>query len=86
MLAFGVFDAVREAGLRVPDDISIVGFDDTVLADLATPSLTTVRQPLSDMGAAAVGTVQDLAAGRPYFGPVRLRTELVVRQSTAQPR
>ena len=84
-LALGVYAAAREHGLRVPDDISVVGFDDTTMAPLATPALTTVRQPLEDMGSSAVRTVLDLEADRPATGPIRITTSLTIRESTAPP-
>lgn len=82
--ALGVYEAGRLLGLSVPSDVSVVGFDDTLVAKLVTPGLTTVRQPLEDMGAAAVRALVDLHEKRPVTrGPIRLATELVVRGSTA---
>jgi LacI family transcriptional regulator len=84
--ALGVIEAARIRGLRVPDDLSVVGFDDTPVARLAAPPLTTVRQPLREMGAVAVRTALRLAAGeRVDSHHVELATELVVRQSSAPP-
>jgi LacI family transcriptional regulator len=84
--ALGVIEAARVRGLRVPEDLSVVGFDDTPVARLAAPPLTTVRQPLREMGAVAVRTALRLAAGeRVDSHHVELATELVVRQSTAPP-
>jgi LacI family transcriptional regulator len=84
--ALGVIEAARARGLRVPEDLSVVGFDDTPVARLAAPPLTTVRQPLREMGAVAVRTALRLAAGeRVDSHHVELATELVVRQSTAHP-
>ena len=79
--------AVRDAGLEVPRDVSIVGFDDVPEASLVMPSLTTVRQPLMEMGATAVRLLQRLM-DEPGATPRRteLDTELVVRGSTAPPR
>jgi LacI family transcriptional regulator len=83
-LALGVIEAARERGLRVPGDLSIVGFDDTQMARLASPPLTTVRQPLREMGAVALRTALELAAGeKVHFSHVELATELVERGSTA---
>lgn len=83
--ALAVLEAARERGLGVPDDISVVGFDDTFLAGLSTPRLTSVRQPLEEMGATALHQVVALAKGRPSLtGTVRLPTELVIRGSTRQ--
>ena len=84
--ALGVIEAARVRGLRVPEDLSVVGFDDTPVARLAAPPLTTVRQPLREMGAVAVRTALRLAAGEAVDSHhVELATELVVRQSTARP-
>ncbi len=86
-MAFGVYEAVRRHGLRVPDDISVVGFDDLPEVQWASPPLTTVRQPLAEMGALGARTVLRLAAGEPIDSPrVELATSMVVRESTARPR
>ncbi|WP_406313310.1 substrate-binding domain-containing protein [Streptosporangium sp. NBC_01639] len=83
-IALGVLEAARARGLRVPEDLSIVGFDDTQVARMASPPLTTVRQPLREMGGVAVRTALRLAAGeRVDSHHVELATELVVRGSTA---
>lgn len=57
-VAVGVLRAAREAGLRVPDDLSVIGFDDVPWADFVEPALTTVRQPLPELGRNAVTTLQ----------------------------
>ncbi|MTD52871.1 LacI family DNA-binding transcriptional regulator [Amycolatopsis pithecellobii] len=83
--ALGVMEAARRRGLRVPEDLSVVGFDDTVLAERSTPALTTVRQPLQDMGRVALRTLLRLAAGETLDSHhVELATNLVVRDSTAR--
>jgi LacI family transcriptional regulator len=83
-MAFGVFEAIRQRGLRVPNDVSVVGFDDLPEVRWSSPPLTTVRQPLAEMGALAARTVLRLAAGDQIESPrVELATELVVRESTA---
>ena len=83
-MAFGVHEAVRRLGMRVPDDVSVVGFDDLPEARWASPPLTTVRQPLTEMGRLAARTVLRLAQGELSETPrVELATELVVRDSTA---
>lgn len=80
--AMGVLEGVRELGLRVPDDVSVVGFDDTALAMSSAPRLTTVHQPLQDMGAAAVRTLADLRSDITPTGAMKLNTRLVVRDSS----
>jgi LacI family transcriptional regulator len=82
--AAGVIEAARSRGLRVPEDLSVVGFDDTQVARFASPPLTTVRQPLRDMGRIALRTALRLAAGETLDSHhVELATELIIRQSTA---
>jgi LacI family transcriptional regulator len=82
--AVGVLEAARARGLRIPGELSVVGFDDTELARLASPALTTVRQPLQEMGKVALRTAMRLAADEEVESHhVELATELVVRQSTA---
>jgi LacI family transcriptional regulator len=84
--AAGVIEAARARSLRIPEDISVVGFDDTQVAWFASPPLTTVRQPLQEMGAAALRTALRLANGEKLDSHhVELATELIVRRSTAQP-
>ncbi|HEX4814242.1 MAG TPA: substrate-binding domain-containing protein [Nonomuraea sp.] len=83
--ALGVMEAARARGLRIPEDLSIVGFDDTQIARMASPPLTTVRQPLREMGGVALRTALRLAAGEKVDSHhVELATELVVRGSTAE--
>ncbi|GAB1640297.1 LacI family DNA-binding transcriptional regulator [Krasilnikovia sp. MM14-A1259] len=85
-MALGVIEAARRRGLRVPDDLSVVGFDDLPESCWASPPLTTVRQPLADMGGLAARTTLRLAQGLPIETPrVELATELVVRDSTTRP-
>ena len=85
--AMGVLEAARSRRLRVPEDLSVVGFDDTQVAAWSAPQLTTVRQPLAEMGWVALHTVLSLASNRPLpEHPVQLATTLVVRSSTAPPR
>ncbi|MGH3171964.1 MAG: substrate-binding domain-containing protein, partial [Trebonia sp.] len=81
--AFGVYQAAARRGLRIPDDLSVVGFDDLPAARWASPPLTTVWQPLAEMGAAAAQMLSRRADGRPLHpNRVELSTELVVREST----
>jgi LacI family transcriptional regulator len=82
--AVGVVEAARARGLRVPEDLSVVGFDDTQIARLSSPALTTVRQPLQEMGKVALRTAMRLARAEEVDSHhVELATELVLRQSTA---
>ncbi|NUT32473.1 MAG: LacI family DNA-binding transcriptional regulator [Hamadaea sp.] len=86
-MALGVYEAVRRKGLRVPEDVSVVGFDDLPEVRWSSPPLTTVRQPLAEMGLLAARTVLRLAQGEQIESPrIELATELVVRDSTAPPR
>ncbi len=81
--AIGSIWAIREAGLRIPEDISVVGFDDIAGAAYANPGLTTVRQPLVKMGQIAAQTVVDLIEGRGEYVPeIAIEPEFVIRQST----
>lgn len=85
-IAVGVIRAARQRGLTIPDELSVVGFDDTYSAMWLEPPLTTVRQPLRQMGRVAARTVLELAAGKvPDSHHVQLATSLVVRESTAPP-
>ena len=82
--AMGVIQAASAAGLRVPADLSVVGFDDTYMAPWVNPPLTTVRTPLQDMGRVAVRTLLSLVDGEQLDSHhVELATNLVVRASTA---
>ena len=83
-IALGIMEAARIRGLRVPDDLGVIGFDDTELAPMAAPPLTTIRQPLREMGRVALKTVLRMANGEQLDSHhVELATELVVRGSTA---
>ncbi|MEU6406718.1 LacI family DNA-binding transcriptional regulator [Streptomyces sp. NPDC046985] len=84
--AMGVYAALHSRGLRVPHDISVVGFDDLPLTPLSQPPLTTVRQPVREMAALAARTLLRLIDGEAIEPPrVELATRLVVRGSTAAP-
>lgn len=84
-IAIGVIEAARLRGLRIPDDLSVTGFDDTELATVASPPLTVIRQPLREMGRVALKSVLQLAEGRPLDSHhVELATELVVRGTTGR--
>jgi LacI family transcriptional regulator len=85
VMAAGALRAIHEAGLSVPEDMSLVSFDDLPLASILTPPLTTVHQPLHDLGAAAADMLLDRLELPDDDHPthVRLATHLVVRQSSA---
>jgi len=81
--ALGVIAALREVGLRVPDDVSVIGFDDIPLASQIHPALTTIRQPMQQMGRSAVNTLLALIVGlEAPTSLITLPTELVIRDST----
>ncbi|MBB4689454.1 DNA-binding LacI/PurR family transcriptional regulator [Amycolatopsis jiangsuensis] len=82
-LAFAAIAAARKLGLRVPEDVSIVGFDDTPQASWSDPPLTTVRQDLAGKGRTAGDLVLRLLDGDAPPAPVELPVSLVVRESTA---
>jgi DNA-binding LacI/PurR family transcriptional regulator len=85
--AFGVLQALRDAGLRAPEDLSVVGFDDLPVAGWAAPPLTSVRQPLAAMAATAFRMLRSTgSATAAEAHHVELATSLVVRDSTAAPR
>lgn len=86
-IACGALRAAHERGLRVPEDVSIVGFDDLPLAAAATPTLTTIRQPVVEIGRAGIGLiVRQLNSGHTRGPQLELPTRLIVRESTAPPR
>ena len=84
--ALGVYEAARQRGLRIPQDLSVVGFDDLPVARWVSPPLTTVRQPLAEMGRAAAQMLGELVEDRPLPSRrVELSTELITRESTGRP-
>jgi len=86
LTAFGVLEAARTLGLSVPRDLSVVGYDDLQIARWSGPPLTTVRQPLAEMGEQAALLALDSRDGSVRAARVDLATSLVVRESTAPPR
>jgi DNA-binding LacI/PurR family transcriptional regulator len=87
MMALGVVRAARDRGLRVPQDVSVVGYDDSPLIPFTDPPLTTVRQPVQAMATAAVGALLEELGGNPVQRTEYVfQPELVVRGSTAQVR
>ncbi|HTJ67132.1 MAG TPA: LacI family DNA-binding transcriptional regulator [Actinospica sp.] len=86
LIAFGAVDAARALGLTVPDEFSVLGFDDLPQASQSFPGLTTVRQPLHDMGQTAARALLSLLDGqRLVLDRMQLPTELIVRGTTATP-
>ncbi len=83
MMAVGALKVLREAGLRVPEDVAVVGFDDIPLASMVEPPLTTVRQPIEQLGSMAVELLVSLLEnpGEETTHRVVLPTELVIRAS-----
>jgi LacI family transcriptional regulator len=87
MMAFGVMEAARERGLRLPEDLSIVGFDDIPQAEHVHPALTTVRQPLEEMGRSAARLLLHyIAEPSAEVERIELPTELILRESCQAPR
>jgi LacI family transcriptional regulator len=85
-IAIGVLHAALAHGINVPDELSIVGFDDTPEAELVTPALTTVRQPLAEMGRMAVSLLTRLLENRRLEAlHIELATQVIIRDSTGPP-
>lgn len=87
LTALGVFKAIRQAGLEIPNDISVTGFDDLFLASYMYPALTTIHQPLDVMGRRAMSILLELLSKPPNetrseSWHVKVRGELIVREST----
>jgi DNA-binding LacI/PurR family transcriptional regulator len=86
--AHGLYKAAKERGLSIPENLSVVGFDNLQSCEWATPELTTVNQPLEDMAGLALRMLVNMAHHNvmPHAPRVELATTLVVRSSTAPPR
>lgn len=80
-MAHGALRTLRQAGRRVPDDVAVIGFDDIGMARYTDPPLTTVRQPIQDIGRELTRMLLRLTADEPTEAPVVLSTELVLRDS-----
>ncbi|MEV5024965.1 LacI family DNA-binding transcriptional regulator [Paenibacillus sp. LPE1-1-1.1] len=84
MIAVGALQAAKESGMRVPQDLSIVSFDNTLLASVMNPPLTSIAQPMDQLGEAAVDLlIQQFTDSNTAKQRIALRTELIVRDSTA---
>jgi LacI family transcriptional regulator len=85
LLAIGLMQELQAAGMAIPDQISIVGFDDIFGADFTTPALTTVRSPMTDCGTEAATLLLDVLHGREEVSPaLQVETELVLRGSSGR--
>jgi LacI family transcriptional regulator len=85
MAAIGLMAAAQSAGLKVPGDLSVVGYDDLPMAAWTTPPLTTVRQPIIEKGRLAARLLIQRMKGKAVQSPPPLGTSLVVRGSTSPP-
>lgn len=84
--AAGVIEAARRQGMRVPEDLSVIGFDDQIVARMTAPQLTSVRQPSEEMGMHAVRVARQLLIGEvPMARHTELATTLVIRDSVREP-
>ncbi len=86
MAAIGLMAAAQSSGLRVPEDLSIVGYDDLPMAAWTSPALTTVRQPIVEKGRLAARLLIQRMKGKDVVSPPPLGTKLVVRKSTSHPK
>jgi len=85
-LALGALRAIREAGLCVPEDISVIGFDGIGLGDFSNPRISTLRQPTEDMALATVEMLCDIIGGKRDNEQLLLPGELIIRESTRPPK
>jgi len=85
-MAVGALHCLHERGMHVPDDVSVVGFDDNMLAPAAYPPLTTIHQPICQIGESAMDLLFKKIRGLPSPSSIILPTSLVARQSTGRPR
>jgi LacI family transcriptional regulator len=84
LTAIGAFRAVTRVGLRVPDDISVVGFDDIELSQFTQPPLTTIRLSRDELGRKAFDALYETVAGQQRRGhEIKVSTSLILRESTA---
>jgi DNA-binding LacI/PurR family transcriptional regulator len=86
MSALGALRAIRAKGKRVPEDVSVVGFDDLFIASYTNPALTTISQPMRQMGSTAMEILLKLFNGASSQNNIKVQGQLIVRESTAAPR
>jgi len=86
MSALGAMWQIRSCGLRIPEDISVTGFDDLYISQYLDPPLTTVRQPMQQMGRMAMETLLHIFEGADHTHNLRVEGQLIVRGSTAGPK
>jgi len=86
MSALGALRSIRAKGMRVPEDISVVGFDDLFIASYTNPALTTISQPMKQMGSTAMEILLKLFNGANSQNNIKVQGHLIVRESTARPR
>lgn len=84
-MAIGVIKAARQLGVRIPDDLEVIGFDDIPMAELVHPSLTTIHQPILEKGSIAAKLLVDALGGDTQHDRVKLSTNLIFRESTYKP-
>ncbi|MBO8163515.1 MAG: LacI family DNA-binding transcriptional regulator [Brevibacillus sp.] len=85
LIAIGVYQAAKELGLRIPDDLSVVGFDNTILATIVDPPLTTIAQPIDEMGRQVMDLlVREIEGSKSTKQRVILPPELIIRNSTKE--
>lgn len=85
-MAVGAIHAAKAAGIEVPDDLSVVGFDNVPLSANLMPAITTVRQPVQELASQATHALIRLINGEQVPQPIALPTELIVRESTSSPK
>ncbi len=84
LVAIGVIKALKEKGVRIPQDVAVVGFDDTSLCNYVSPSLTSIRQPAEEMGKVAAKILMELINGSSTVKKYVFSPDLVVRQSSCR--
>ena len=86
MMAYGAYKALRRQGKSVPDDVSVVGYDDIFFSEILEVPLTSVRQPLEELGSAAASLLMEIANGETENKVIQFEPQLIVRKSTAKPK